>query len=257
MLLYWEPKCPKNSNPKNRNQPIFLQTIRQYYSTSLQYIKILRITDKNQWHYVPTKENPADMLTKIDNIDIATWLEREVSSGTDILSILPWECEQLMIDDIILEEIRKEQSVWLTEKNKNKLDVIQKDGMFYIRIRCFDPNTENHKILLSNKMKISEKIAKLMHEKGHGSSDLLRTNLRKQFWVIGEAELCKRVYNACEQCKLYCKNLSFCIPNNDPIQEQQILQIMSNIGLDHAGPILNYMNEKRYILLIICLSTKI
>lgn len=105
-------------------------------------------------------------------------------------------------------------------------------------------------------MRIAEKIAKIIHSQGHGGPELVRTNLRSQFWIIGESELAKRVYYNCEEGARFRRKNKFKIPKNDALPEQKDLRILTNIGLDHTGAILNDDNEKRYILLIICLATK-
>ena len=105
-------------------------------------------------------------------------------------------------------------------------------------------------------MRTAECIAKLYHEQGHIGPERIRTRLREKFWVIGEAELSKRVYNNCEECTILRQNHKFKIEGNDPIAEQKELKIMQNIGMDHTSAIMNDNNKNRYILLFICLSTK-
>lgn len=105
-------------------------------------------------------------------------------------------------------------------------------------------------------MPVAKKIAQMEHKKAHKGPDSIRSSMREKYWTIGETELASRVYNECEECNEFRRNLNFKVEGNDPIPEQCILSIMKNIGIDHTGAIYNDFNEKYYIMIICCISTK-
>lgn len=110
--------------------------------------------------------------------------------------------------------------------------------------------------LLSNKMKVAEEITRQINRKAHIGVDSIRTQLRKEYDVIGETELAKRVYRDCLQCKHFVQSNKFEQKANEP-QPSQIQQAMyKRLGLHLTGALPTKSGEKVYVLIIICLYSR-
>lgn len=216
--------------------------------------KILNITSKDQWFYINSNKNPADVLTKWCSFDFSSWLCREMDIS-NIYILFPWE-HSTMSKEKILDKLREQQEKYLNEQKCKNLNILEQNGLKYVVLRSFNPSVKNKRILLTNKMPIAKELAEMEHHKAHKGPDSIRTLMREKFWTIGETELASRVYKECKECGKFRKNNKFAMEGNEPIQEQQILSVMRHVGLDHTGAIRNNENEKYYILIICCISTK-
>lgn len=98
----------------------------------------------------------------------------------------------------------------------------------------------------------------LQISKGHSLSNTLRAQLRSNYYIIGEVALVKSVIRDCKECRAYRINVKFQYPEPDPlsIQFNEKLTPLIEVGIDYAGPLSN-KDEKRYILVFICLQTKV
>lgn len=220
--------------------------------------RIIEISDKEEWQYIESAENPADMLTKAPSMEkLDRWFSKKREQVNVMTTILPWRQEsEELIKETMLEQIKKEQEQLDVNSIKKKLHIRKdEEGVWQVMLRKAVGG--NHKkMLLSNKLPIAEKIARQKHEKLHIGRDALRTEMRKDFYTIGETELAKRIYNSCKRCQEQVRTPKFAYEANDPHPDQIDRKVFKNIGLDHTAALTTKDGKKIYILLIICLYSR-
>lgn len=219
--------------------------------------KIIELTHPEQWYYVRSEDNPADMLTKAPSPQsLQHWFTRDKQQVSIVNMILPWEeNEKDEPEESIIGKIRDQQKVINLEKVKRKLNIVEEDGIWKVVLRKIK-GKNNKRILLSNKMKVAEEIANKIHKRAHIGRDNIRVQLRFKFYTLGETELAKRVYENCETCIRLVKMNRLEYKGNDPHPDQVMQGIYKNIGIDHTGALKTKQGNKIYILLIICLYSR-
>lgn len=220
--------------------------------------RIIELSDKNSWQYIESENNPADLLTKAPTLKRLDrwfgWL-RETANVRKIA--LPWRRNTSDIDEERLkEEIRREQEQLDINKIKQSMRVEKdKDGIWNVILRR-TIGEQHKKVLLSNRLKVAEDIARDIHERMHIGRDAIRVQMRKRYYTIGETELAKRVYINCRTCQEEVRMPKFQYKANNPHPVQMEEKIFKNIGLDHTAALRTKSGKKVYILIVICLYSR-
>lgn len=219
---------------------------------------ILKLSNPQNWNYVKSEDNPADMLTKYPSKDqLENWFSRSEIQAKIMAMNLPWNAEEnVLSQDKINEKIKLEQQQLNISKLKQRLTLKQsEDGIWKVILRRVE-GVNNEETLLSNKMNIAETIGEQIHRKAHIGVDSIRTQLRKNYYIIGETELAKHIYRNCSQCKEFNHLNKFEYKANDPHPSQVQRALYKVIGLDHTGAQVTKEGVKVYILIIICLYSQ-
>lgn len=241
--------------------------------------KILKHTENQQWSYVCSEKNAADLLTKNKDLSLAlNWfvLDEDYAKiinkvGNILLGkvLLPWEQEKDFrkkhtngrpekFDQVVMDMLLEEQNK-IKLKGKKRLNVRKNEkGLLEVLTRGNCPEDKS-RILISNNMDIAKILMEYVPIKsGHQGPDIMRHRLRKKFWTIGETALAKRVYESCEECKEWRRNPKFEYPANEIAREQSNGEPIpfESIGLDIMGPFSNKKGGKRNVLVAVCLKTK-
>ncbi|XP_062704225.1 uncharacterized protein LOC134286608 [Aedes albopictus] len=127
------------------------------------------------------------------------------------------------------------------------------------------PVDEKHPIVLPNKHRLTEMIARREHVKTlHAGPSLLLSTLRQRYWPLGGRNLVRSIVNHCMTCaRTKPRNLEQLMGNLPRVRVNQA-HPFENIGVDLAGPIYvrttlrNTRNPfiKAYIVVYVCLATK-
>ena len=220
--------------------------------------KIIKLSNPQQWSYVKSEENPADLLTKNPSLEqLNKWFTNSKNQIKVMMVELPWNTEKIFIhENELINQIKLEQEKLDISKLRKYLNVQKgNDGIWKIKLRKIK-GMINEKILLSNKMNVAEVITRQIHEKAHIGIDSIRTQLRQNYYTIGETELAKRVYRNCKQCKQFTHSNKFEYQANEPHPSQVQKSLYQKIGLDHTGALLTKEGNKIYILILICLYSR-
>lgn len=95
-----------------------------------------------------------------------------------------------------------------------------------------------------------------IHRKSsHAGSQMMRSILREQYWILGGCHTIRAVINQCQVCKRFKAKKMEVVPNPLPEDRVREARVFEVVGLDFAGPLYVKTNAKDFQKVWVCLFT--
>ncbi|KAJ8041002.1 hypothetical protein HOLleu_15480 [Holothuria leucospilota] len=245
--------------------------------------KIRAVSDPNQWQYIPTDQNPADIASRsvpADQLTKTTWFR-----GPDFL----WQAELQKAERVILKAVQEEGfSAEISKLRAAKANsehtkptikkgsplcrlnpFLDEDGIIKVggRLGRSDlPFTRRHPILLPKNTHVSRLIVEHFHGKvlHQGRQMTLGAVRSGGFWIIASHCLVRRVIHDCCTCKRL-RGIPLTQQMADlPEDRVGATPPFTNVGIDVFGPwtVLsrktraNSSDAKRWAVIFTCLYSR-
>ncbi|CAH2095423.1 unnamed protein product [Euphydryas editha] len=209
------------------------------------------------------EDTVCNRLTRISKytkiVRIVAWILRFIKNTKKQENIISKEltfeeCETAEIKLIML--IQFEDHEQLNEKSRHLKKFYDNNNILRIETKlllCDLPETIKKPYLLSASNIIVKRMVEQKHiQLQHAGTNIMITDIRKRFWILGIRRLVKSVINNCMICKRFSgKNIQ--VPTAPlPTQRVESSAPFQTVGIDLAGPLMLRNEEKCWVVLYTC-----
>ncbi|GFY67634.1 integrase catalytic domain-containing protein [Trichonephila inaurata madagascariensis] len=226
----------------------------------------MEVLPTKHWKHVPSKENPANIASRVYPILILLHLYTVSETKTAEETIIRWVQGIHFQEEI--QSIKKQISLSSKSPLRSLHPFIDEHGLVRVGGRLQNSQlrfNSNHPIILPSQHTISELLIKEQHIAHlHAGPTLLAHVLRQSHWIVGSRKLINECIRKCLKCNKF--KISTTTPQlmgNLPKHRVTLEIPFFSCGIDYAGPVLIKCNKGRgtkstkgYIALFVCLATK-
>lgn len=176
-------------------------------------------------------------------------------------------CQRLAFNEDIEHLIAKGE-VGKTSELKTLYPFVDHNGVLRVGGRLENPEIhfdQKHPVIIPYGFKLTELIIDHAHKVTmHGGNQLILSQIRNEFWIIGAKRAIKTMLNRCVICHRFrARSLSQLMGNLPIKRTKQVIKAFTVIGTDLCGPIHYKMSkgrgsktDKGYIVIFVCMTTR-
>jgi len=156
-----------------------------------------------------------------------------------------------------LAELKAGRAVSRSSKLVNLSPFLANDGLIRIRSRLCESEVQANPIVLAPKGDLVVRIVQSYHDlQNHGGVSSTLAEVRSKFWILRGRQTVRKILNQCMRCRRDKAKPVLQPTGNLPVERVTPSKPFTVIGVDFAGPLVTSANEKCYITLFTCGSTR-